>query len=40
LPENIINNPTSVIGIPRHGSGEYLNLSVSAGILLYELTNS
>ena len=40
LPENIINNATSVIGIPRHGSGESLNLSVSAGILLYELTNS
>lgn len=40
LPEDIINNATSVIGIPRHGSGESLNLSVSAGILLYELTNS
>lgn len=39
LPEDIINNATSVIGIPRHGSGESLNLSVSAGILLYELTN-
>ena len=40
LPEDIINNATSVIGIPRHGSGESLNLSVSAGILLYKLTNS
>ena len=40
LPEDIINNATSVIGIPRHGSGESLNLSVSAGILLYRLTDS
>ncbi|MCG2716423.1 MAG: RNA methyltransferase [Candidatus Marinimicrobia bacterium] len=40
LPEDIINNATCVIGIPRHGSGESLNLSISAGILLYELTNS
>ncbi|MCK4641759.1 MAG: RNA methyltransferase [Candidatus Marinimicrobia bacterium] len=40
LPEDIINNATSVIGIPRHGSGESLNLSVSVGILFYKLTNS
>ncbi|MCK4716519.1 MAG: RNA methyltransferase [Candidatus Marinimicrobia bacterium] len=40
LPEDIINNATSVIGIPRHGSGESLNLSVSAGILFYKLTDS
>lgn len=38
LPESIKNVARDVIAVPKHGSGESLNLSVSAGILLYELS--
>ena len=37
LPDFIINSSKYTIGIPRYGSGESLNLSVSAGIILNEL---
>jgi len=37
LPDSILNNSKYIIGIPRYGSGESLNLSVSAGIILNEL---
>lgn len=37
LPESIKNVARDVIAVPKYGSGESLNLSVSAGILLYEL---
>ncbi|MBU0713343.1 RNA methyltransferase, partial [bacterium] len=37
LPDSILNSSTQTIGIPRYGSGESLNLSVSAGIILNEL---
>ncbi|MDO9548985.1 MAG: RNA methyltransferase [Candidatus Marinimicrobia bacterium] len=37
LPDSILNSSKYTIGIPRYGSGESLNLSVSAGIILNEL---
>lgn len=37
LPQEIITGATQVVGIPRIGSGESLNLAVAAGILLYTL---
>jgi len=37
LPDSILTASKHIVGIPRHGSGESLNLSVSAGILMSEL---
>lgn len=40
LPEQITNAPVIPIGIPLYGSGESLNVSVSAGILINELVKT
>jgi TrmH family RNA methyltransferase len=37
LPDFILNQSNFIVGIPRTGYGESLNLSVSAGILFHEL---
>ncbi|MBN2600677.1 MAG: RNA methyltransferase [Candidatus Marinimicrobia bacterium] len=37
LPDSILNNSKYIFSIPRYGSGESLNLSVSAGIIMNEL---
>ncbi|HCK99385.1 MAG TPA: hypothetical protein DHW42_04685 [Candidatus Marinimicrobia bacterium] len=40
LPPHILTSAVKTIGIPRYGSGESLNLSISAGILIYQLIHS
>jgi len=40
LPEQITSAPVIPIGIPLYGSGESLNVSVSAGILINELVKT
>jgi len=40
LPRHILASAARTLGVPRYGSGESLNLSISAGILLYQLIHS
>lgn len=40
LPRHILTSAARTLGVPGYGSGESLNLSVSAGILLYQLIHS
>ena len=38
LPQQILSSADEIIGIPQRGAGESLNLAVSVGIILNELT--